>query len=106
MRKVDYLIHGKELSVKLRFMSPQMEKSFKRIISNIHRHIIIGIHAIVQIYLVFEGTLQLFRMQMPSSINCYIKYINCNHDLLYDMIRYAEFEFIINLFHILSTQVP
>ena len=59
MRKVDYLIHGKELSVKLRFMSPQMEKSFKRIISNIHRHIIIGIHAIVQIYLVLEGTLEL-----------------------------------------------
>ena len=59
MRKVDYLIHGKELSVKLRFMSPQMEKSFKRIISNIHRHIIIGIHAIVQIYLVLEGTFEL-----------------------------------------------
>ena len=59
MRKVDYLIHGKELSVKLRFMSPQMEKSFKRIISNIHRHIIIGIHAIVQIYLVLEGKLEL-----------------------------------------------
>ena len=59
MRKVDYLIHGKELSVKLRFMSAQMEKSFKRIISNIHRHIIIGIHALVQIYLVLEGTLEL-----------------------------------------------
>ena len=86
MRKVDYLIHGKELSVKLRFMSPQMEKSFKRIISNIHRHIIIGIHAIVQIYLVLEGTLELTK-----------------YTLLYGMHEYTEFEFMMNLFYILST---
>ena len=80
MRKVDYLIHGKELSVKLRFMSPQMEKSFKRIISNIHRHIIIGIHAIVQIYLVLEGTLELTKYTLR------LTYINCNHDLLYSIL--------------------
>ena len=71
MRKVDYLIHGKELSVKLRFMSPQMEKSFKRIISNIRRHIIIGIHAIVQIYLALEGKLELTKctLHLVATLN-------------------------------------
>ena len=77
MRKVDYLIHGKELSVKLRFMSPQMEKSFKRIISNIHRHIIIGIHAIVQNYLVIEGTLKLTKYTLLRNTAC-LNILNLN----------------------------